>query len=242
MIAQVRWDRQPTDVSHSGSCQFHLTAALTPRTHWSPPLSSSPASPAGIPLGPSFQDSPPVRSEPPAPPTQLGTASPSLTLGSLHKPSSPFRTLHAFSLPGKPPTLTSPGKMPFFSKWHHFPPPWALHSGALPTLSWMECVGGVPTWQPVGPGGVVWGRGCLCVFILLSAAWRGVSSQYYPHKAGLFAEKNNIILFGEMGADLDLQPKPLIHNISVQHTQLSIWVPRLLVELLFGQQNSKFIF
>ena len=56
MIAQVRWDGQPIAVSHRGYCQFHLTAALTPRTRWSPPLSLSPASPAGIPLGLSFQD------------------------------------------------------------------------------------------------------------------------------------------------------------------------------------------
>lgn len=114
MIAQVRWDGQPIAVSHRGSCRFHLTAALTPRTHWSPPLSSIPASPAGIPLGPSSQDSPPVRSEPPALPTQLGTASPSLTLGSLHEPPSPFRTLHAFSLPGKHlPLLQALGKCHF---------------------------------------------------------------------------------------------------------------------------------
>ena len=41
MIAQVRWDGQPIAVSHRGYCQFHLTAALTPRTRWSPPLSLS---------------------------------------------------------------------------------------------------------------------------------------------------------------------------------------------------------
>ena len=65
-----------------------------------------------------------------------------------------------------PPTLTSPGKMPFFSKWHHFPPPWALHSGALPTLSWMECVGGVPTLAASGAGGCCMGKGLpVCVHL-----------------------------------------------------------------------------
>lgn len=55
----------------------------------------------------------------------------------------------------------------------------------------------------------------------------------------LFAGKNNMIVSGEMGEDLYLlQPKPLTHNISIQHTPLSIWVPHL----LFGEQNSKFIF
>ena len=80
----------------------------------------------------------------------------------------PFQdSVHEFSLPGKmPPTLTSPGKMPLLSKWHHFPPSGLFiqaQNVALPTLSWMDCVGGVPTVAAGGRGALSReGVACVC--------------------------------------------------------------------------------
>lgn len=100
------------------------------------------------------KDSPPVRSKPPspdpktAPPTQLGTASPSLTLGSPARAVFPFQdSVREFSLPRKmPPTLTSPGKCHFCLSGI-ISTLWALHSG--PECSSPHAVlDGLCRWSP----------------------------------------------------------------------------------------------